>query len=301
MIYDLIIIGGGPAGITAGIYASRNNLKTLLISRTIGGQLASKAVDIENYTGFSSISGMELALAFEDHLRKQDNIEINSQDVVEVQKKDNFFFIKTEENEFQSKTVIMASGAIPRKLNIKGEEEFIGKGVSYCTTCDGPFFIKKDVAIIGGGNAGFEAAIFLSQIANKIYILERGDRIIADKSNQEKVSKISNIEIVTEAIAKEIRGDKFVNLLELEKNGKMQELEVQGVFVQIGYIPKTDLIKNLVNLNEKGEIIVNENMETKTKGLYAAGDITNSKVKQIICACSDGAKATLSSFNFLNL
>jgi thioredoxin-disulfide reductase len=301
MIYDLIIIGGGPAGVTAGIYASRNNLKTLLISKTIGGLLGSKAVDIENYPGFSSISGIELGMAFEDHLRKQDNIEIVNQNVVNIQKQDNIFLVEAEDKEYQSKTVIIATGSEPRKLNIEGEKEFLGKGVSYCTTCDGPFFAKKDVAVIGGGNAGFEAAIFLSQIANKVYIMERGETSIADQINQEKVKSLSNVEIINNAITKEIKGDNTVNSLIFNQKGEEQSVNAQGVFVQIGYNPKTDFIKDLVELNERGEIMVNVNQETKTKGLYAVGDITNSNVKQVICACSDGAKAALKAYDFLNL
>ncbi|MDD4358343.1 MAG: FAD-dependent oxidoreductase [Candidatus Pacebacteria bacterium] len=300
MIFDLIIIGGGPAGITVAIYASRNNLNTLLFSQNLGGMLSNKAVDIENYTGFPSITGIELAEKFREHLLKQENVLVKAEEVNFIQRENNTFKVKTDTEEYESKTVIIASGSKPRELNILGEKEFLGKGVSYCPVCDGFFYKGKDVAIIGGGNAGFESAIYLNSIANTIYILERGDKFLADKKNQEKVNSFKNIKAFTNAEILEIKGDKFVQSIKWKNNGEVLETEIEGVFVQAGYVPKTDYLKDLVDLNEKKEIIVDESMKTKTKGLFAAGDITNSKVKQIICAASSGAIAALSAYNFLN-
>jgi len=299
MTYDLIIIGGGPAGITAAIYASRNNLKTLLLSDNLGGLLFNKAVCIENYTGFPSISGIELALKFEEHLKAQENVEVIEDKAQEVKKENNLFLVKTISKVFKSKTLIVASGGEPRKLNIKGENEFLGKGVGYCPVCDASFYKGEDLAIIGGGNAGLEAAIFLSCIAKNILLLERGKALLGDIKNQEKIKKLNNIKVYTNAEALEIKGNNFVSSILWKHNKEILKTNLKAVFIQIGYIPKTELLKDLVDLNEKKEIIVNADMETKTKGLYAGGDIINSKVKQIICAAASGAVASLSAFNYL--
>lgn len=300
MIFDLIIVGGGPAGITAAIYASRNNLNTLLFSENLGGMLSSKAVSIENYTGFPSVTGFELGEKFKEHLEAQDKVSVKSEQIVSIEKSNNIFNLKTEEVEYESKTVIIASGSKPRELNILGEKEFLGRGVGYCPVCDGPFFKGKDVAIVGGGNASFESAIYLSNIVNNIYILERGDKFLADAKNQEKVKNLKNVKAFTNAQILEIKGDKFVKTIKWDNNGEVLETELEGVFIQAGYIPKTDYLKDLVELNEKREIIVDSDMKTNTSGLFAAGDITNSKVKQIICAASGGAIAALSVYNYLN-
>ncbi|HOI60141.1 MAG TPA: FAD-dependent oxidoreductase [Candidatus Pacearchaeota archaeon] len=299
MISDLVIIGGGPAGITAAIYASRNNIKTMLFSQNIGGMLFNKAVDVQNYTGFPSITGFELAEKFKEHLEAQDKVCVKEEEVINIKKENNIFKLNTLQGEYFSRAVIIASGSKPRELNIKGEKEFLGKGVSYCPICDGPFLKNKDIAIIGGGNAAFESAIFLSNIANKIFILERGDRALADQKNQEKVNSFKNIQVFTNAQILEIKGNDFVNAIKWMHNNELIETEFKGVFIQAGYIPETDYLKKLVDLNDKKEIIVNSDMETRTKGLFAAGDITNTKVKQIICAASSGAIAALSAYNYL--
>jgi len=302
MIYDLIIIGGGPAGITAGIYATRQNLKTLLITKEFGGQIARKAVSIENYTGFEEISGIDLIRKFESHLRKQ-KISIEIDEVRKLRKERNIFKVFTRSNKiFESKTVIVSSGADPRPLEVPGEKEFIGKGVSYCALCDGPFFNNRDVAVIGGGNAGFETAIFLSDIANKVYILEFGENVIADAWNQEKAKKTGRIEVITSAALKEIKGDQFVRsiIYQDKKNQKLKTLEVSGVFIQIGNQPATSFVKDLVEFNERDEIKVEfETFQTKTPGLFAAGDVNVGRYKQIITACGEGAKAALAVYDYL--
>jgi alkyl hydroperoxide reductase subunit AhpF len=199
--------------------------------------------------------------------------------------------------------VIIATGAEPRRLDVPGETEYVGRGVSYCTTCDGPLYNGKDVAVIGGGDTGFEAAIFLNNYANKIYILEYGDTIRAGKDNQEKVSSIEKIKIITSAELKEIKGESFVNQIVFKdrKSGEEKILDVQGVFVQAGYLPDTEFLKDLVDLNERKEVIVNfETFETKTPGLFAVGDVNTGKVKQVVVACGEGATAVIYAYKHIN-
>lgn len=302
MVYDLIIIGGGPAGITAGIYAARARLYTLLITKGFGGQVARKAVAIENYPGFEEISGQELIQRFEKHLRRFE-IEIKEDSVIEIKRQNENFLVFTETKEqFETRSLIVASGADPRPLEVPGEKEFIGKGVSYCTACDAPLFSDKTVAVVGGGDAGFEAAIALSNWAKKIYILEYGSRIKADEVNQERVKKTGKVEIITNAALKEIRGKDFVESIVYQERDSqnLKTLELQGVFVEIGSQPATSFLKGLVEFNERDEVVVNPNTgETNTPGLFAAGDIDQVPYKQIVVACGEGAKAALSVYKYL--
>jgi len=302
MDYELIIIGGGPAGITAGIYAARQKLNTLLITKNFGGQVTNKAVDVGNYPGFEKISGLELIKKLENHLKQQE-ITIKVDEVVRLEKTDNKFTVFTKNrNQFEAMAVIIASGADPRPLEAPGEKEFIGRGVSYCVLCDGPFFINKIVAVIGGGNAGFEAAIFLSNIAKKIYILENSPRIRAFVDNQEKIKKTGKTEIIINAVLKEIKGDKFVKSIIYQDmiTKELKTLEVKGIFVEIGTQPATSFVKDLVDFNERDEIKVDfETFQTKTPGLFAAGDVNLGKYKQIVTAAGEGAKAALAAYDYL--
>lgn len=302
MLFDLIIIGGGPAGITAGIYAARQKIKTLLITKDFGGQVAKKAVAIENYPGFEEISGIELIEKFKKQLQRYE-IDIEKDEVTKVRKvKDSFFVLTSNKKEFEAKTVIVASGADPRPLEVPGEKEFIGKGVSYCAICDGSLFSDKTVAIVGGGNSGFETALFLSNIVKKIYILEYGSEVKADKDNQTAVKRIGKVQIITNIALKEIKGDKFVNSIVYQdrETKKEQVLAVEGVFVEIGYQPTTSFVKGLVDFNEQDEIKVEfETCRTKTPGLFAAGDVNVGHFKQITTACGEGTKAALAAFNYL--
>lgn len=302
VVYDLIIIGGGPAGITAGIYAARQKLNTLLITKSFGGQIARKAVGIENYPGFEEISGLDLIKKFEKHLRKQ-KIDIERDGVRKVKKIGEKFLVQTTgKNTFEAKAVIIASGADPRPLEVPGEKKFIGKGVSYCTTCDGPLLANKEVAVVGGGNAGFEAAIFLAKFAKKIYILEYSEKINADVENQERVKKTGKIEVITNVQPKEVKGEKFVNSL-IYLNGKTEKevnLAVEGVFIEIGTQPATSFVKGLVDFNEKDEIKVNPwTSQTSCPGLFAAGDADEVPYKQIVIAAGEGAKAAISAYEYL--
>jgi NADH-dependent peroxiredoxin subunit F len=303
MMYDLIIIGGGPAGITAGIYAGRQRMKTLLITKEFGGQMAKKATEVCNYPGFEKISGMELIEKFVEHLKKQESVEIKFLEVEKIEKSENIFTITTTENEkLQSKTVIIATGADPRPLEAVGEKDFIGKGVSYCVTCDGPVFKNKTVAVIGGGNCGLEAALFMVNYAKKIYILEFGPEIKADELNKKDAEKSDKIEIITNASVKEIKGAGMVESLVYEDNISKENkvLQVQGVFIEIGTQPATALAKGLVDFTKRDEIEVEkETFGTKTPGLFAAGDDNSGPYKQIVTAAGEGCKASLAAYDYL--
>jgi len=302
MIYDLIIIGGGPAGISAAIYAARQRLRILLITKDFTGQLGRKAIAIENYLGFEKVSGLNLIKKFENHLKRY-KVEILRDKVRKVRKTKEIFFVLTANKKtFQAKTVIVASGADPRLLEVPGEKEFIGRGVSYCTSCDAPVFKDKAVAVIGGGNSAFEAAIALNKWAKKIYILEYGDKVVADKENQEAVKKIKKIELILRANLKEIKGDKFVKsvIYQDRKTKTDKTLSVEGVFVEIGSQPATSFVKGMVDFNGRDEIIVNAKTgETSTPGLFTAGDVDDNPYKQIVVAAGEGAKAALSVFKYL--
>lgn len=303
MIYDLIIIGGGPAGITAGIYAGRQQMKTLLITKEFGGQMAKKATEVCNYPGFERISGSELIEKFVEHLKKYVSVEVKFLEAEKIEKENDIFTITTTENEkLQGKSVIVATGADPRPLEAIGEKEFIGKGVSYCVTCDGPIFRNKTIAIVGGGNAGIEAALFMINYANKIYILEFGPEIKADEINQKEIKKSDKIEVITNIVVKEIKGDPMVSSLIYQDNISKENktLEVQGIFIEIGSQPATALVKGLVNFTKRDEIEVEpETFQTKTPGLFAAGDDNSGPYKQIVTAAGEGCKTALAAYDYL--
>jgi len=302
MTYDLIIIGAGPAGISAAVYAARQRLNMLIISKDIGGQVAKKAVDIENYPGFDKISGPDLVELYQKQL-KANNLLVQQDEVLGIEKKDGIFFVAVKSGKiYEAISVIITSGAESKLINVPGEEEFSGKGVSYCSLCDGPIFKDKIVAVVGGGNNGFESALFLSNYVKKIYILEFSDKVKADQENQDLVFKNKNIEVITNAKVVKIEGKVFVNSITYEdlKNNKEIVLEVNGVFVEIGYTPSTLFVGDLVDLNEKGEIVFDsKNLETKTPGLFSAGDCNVSKYKQIVMASGEGAKAALSAYEYI--
>lgn len=302
MIYDLIIIGAGPAGTSAGIYAARQKLNTIIITKDMGGQVGKKAVNIENYPGFNKITGPELIKTFENQL-KENEVNIVFDEVLKIEKKENVFFLHTEQKEtYQALSVIIATGSDPRMLEVPGEKEFIGKGVSYCALCDGPVFRNKVVAVIGGGNAAFETAFFLANYVPKIYILECGAEVRADKKNQEMVENLGKAEIITDAKVLKIEGDSFVKSLTYldKKTNKEEKLEVEGVFIEVGYSPATAFVKDLVDFSERDEIITEqETFKTKTVGLFAAGDCNKGKYKQIVTAVGEGAKAALAAYDYI--
>jgi thioredoxin-disulfide reductase len=300
MLYDLIIIGGGPAGITAGIYAARKKLKTLLITKEWGGQIT-KAIDVENWPGTKKISGMDLMQKMTEHL-KEFEIEIKEdKEIIDLDKKDENFILKDGEETYEAKSVIIATGKIPRALNVPGEEEFKGKGVSVCSTCDAPMFKDKDVAVIGGGNAGLNVALDMIKYAKKVYILEFLEEIKGDPISKDKLTQSGIVEFTTNVSVKEIKGTKFVESLiyENRKTGKDTEISVQGVFVSVGMEAKVGFAEKLVELNKIGEIVIDKDNNTKTPGLFAAGDITDIRYEQIVIACGEGAKAVLAATDYL--
>ncbi len=300
MIYDLIIIGGGPAGITAGIYAARKKLKTLLITKEWGGQIV-KAIDIENWPGTKKISGMDLMQNMTEHL-KEFEIEIKeNKEIIDLDKKGDNFILNDGEITYEAKSVIIATGKIPRALNISGEEEFKGKGVSVCSTCDAPMFKDKDVAVIGGGNAGFNVALDMIKYAKKVYILEFFEEMKGDAITRDKLAQSGITEFITNVSVKEIKGTKFVEGLVYEdrKTGKDTEIKIQGVFISVGMEAKAGFAAKLVELNKIGEIVIDKDNNTKTPGLFAAGDITDIKYEQIVIACGEGAKAVLATTDYL--
>lgn len=301
-IYDLIIIGGGPAGITAGIYAARKKLKTLLLTKDFFGQVG-KTGQIDNYSGFPEISGMELMKKFEEHLKKF-AIEIKKgEKVTKVEKSDKNFSVKTEKGDrFLGKTIIIATGADPRPLEIPGEKEFIGRGVSYCSICDAPFFKDKSVAVIGGGNSGFEAALDLTKYTRRIFIFERSDRLTADEILQEQVKKEGKIQVHLSKEMKRIEGKGKVQALVYQdlKTGKTFQVPIDGVFIQIGSVPATGFLKGLCQFNKNDEIKIDfETCTTSCPGIFAAGDVNNGRWKQIIIAAAEGCRAALAAHNYL--
>jgi thioredoxin reductase (NADPH) len=299
-VYDVIIIGGGAAGLTAAIYTTRRKLSTLLVSVDIGGQ-TNLTQHIENYPGYTLLSGPQLMQIFEEQAKKF-GAEIIFGKVTTVEKNGSGFKMRlSNSEEYESKTVILTFGKVPRELGIPGEKKFIGRGVSTCATCDGPLFKGKDVVIIGGGNSALDAAEYLSRIANNVYLVHRRNEFRGEAILVERIRSASNIELILNSIPAEIKGEKFISSIvveNLETKGR-RELPVQGVFVEIGYVADTSAVKGLVQLNKGGEIVVNEFCETATAGLFAAGDITNVPFKQTVIAAGQGAVAGLQAYTYL--
>lgn len=299
-MHDVIIIGGGPAGTTAGIYAVRKGLDTLVIAKDFVGQAGNAAV-VENWPGEKEISGIELMQKFEDHLRHIGPKIIEGEIVTEIaRKEDGAFNVSTaKEGEIEGKAVIVTAGRNPRPLKVPGEEKFSGRGVSYCVVCDGPLFKNKEVVVAGGGNSAYESALELSNYCKKVHILSL--RIIADKALQEKAKNAPNIEEEEGAKLEEIKGENMVSSVMYKKGEESREVAAEGVFVSIGSVPVTEFLGDLVEFTERGEVKIDHfTCETVTPGLFAAGDVTNVRDKQIIVAAAEGAKAAITAHKYLN-
>jgi len=336
MLYDLIIIGASAAGVSAAVYAKRRNINFLLIAKDVGGEVATSG-EIENYLGFPKTDGISLASEFRKQLA-YNGIRNEEANVDAIVQGDGFFVVKAKKgealSEFSTKAVIIASGVHPRKLGIPGEDEYKNKGVSYCTTCDGPLFSGKTVAVIGGGNSALESLLMLATIAKKVYSFNINASFTGEQILIEKVKQLPNVTLITEAVTKKILGDTFVSSLEYERSegaaqagyermrpqgecreggvesaaqaeyekkdtGESQMQEVQGVFVHIGMLPNSDFI-DFVEKNEFGEIKVNAVCQTSVPGIFAAGDVTNVAYKQISIAAGQGTLALLAAVDYLN-
>ncbi len=308
-MYDTIILGGGPAGVAAGIYAARKKLKTLLISERIGGQSTMSAI-IENWIGDIKLSGLELAQKLEKHLRAQDGIEIKTEEVIkEIKKEGENFSVITDKNSYVAKTIIVATGAKQRQLNVPGEEKFIGKGMAYCSTCDAPMFKDKGVAVVGAGNSGLEAVIDLLPYAQKIYLFDILDKIQGDAVLAESIKKPTStagrsekVELLLSTQIQAIEGNDFVEKIVYKNIGQeeIKELPVQGIFVEIGMAPNSECVKDLVKLNSAKEIEVDhQNQMTSLPGVFAAGDVTDILYKQSSVAVGEGVKAALAAYKYL--
>jgi len=302
-MYDLIIVGGGPAAYSAGIYAARYNLNILILSKQRGGLVTSTHL-LENWPGEKSITGFDLAMKFENHVTAL-NVPIKDEPVVEIKKENDVFLVKTESNNvFESKAVIFATGSSHRVHPAKGVVEFHGKGVSYCATCDGMFFKDKVIAMIGGGDSAIKEAVMLSEICKKVYVVVRKDQVKAEPINLTRLEnkvKEGKAEILYNTSLVEVVGDKNVEKIVFEKeiNGS-KELEVSGVFIAIGQIPQSSLAEELgVEVTSRKEVKINKLCETNVPGFYAAGDVTDFGFKQVITAAAQGATAVFNAFEFL--
>lgn len=301
-MYDCIIIGAGPAGMTAAIYTSRKKLKTLVLAKEVGGQMI-RSSDIENYSGFHMITGSELTAKFEEHLKTvKEDLELQlGVEVITLEKNITSFSVEDKKgNIYYGKSIIIASGKKPRKLNIPGEDKFFGKGVSICATCDAPLYKNKTVAVVGGGDSAMDAALALAKVSSKVYIVNVNDQLVGDEVVKAKLVQAPNVEILNDSKILEIKGDKVVAEVAVQTFERpIQELEVQGVFVEIGYIPEIDF-DQLTEKNAANEIKVDQNLQTSVPGVFAAGDINDAWGEQIVIAAGEGAKAAMAVSKYLN-
>ncbi len=301
MEFDTIILGGGPAGFSAGMYAARGAVSTAIIDINMMGGQPSNYLELENYPGFLTIGGFDLMEKFEEHADKFGVQKFPMQEIESVDLLSNPKVIKTKEGEFKAKTVIIATGAQPMKLNVPGEKEFVGRGVSYCAVCDGAFYREKTVAVVGGGNAAVEEAMYLTKFADKVYIIHRRDALRADKIVQERAFKNDKIEFVWDSVVKEIKGDELVHTVVIEnvKTHNLSELSVNGVFPYIGMVPNIEHINGQVAQNPQGFIITDETMKTSVDGVFAVGDVRQTPLRQVITAAADGAVGAVYAVKYL--
>jgi thioredoxin-disulfide reductase len=301
-MYDVIIIGGGAAAMSAAIYSSRREMKTLVIARDIGGQML-WASTIENYPGFKSIAASELSQKMFEQAKNL-GVEIKMAEAQKiVHSPDGNFEVAAGRETFAGKTIIIAIGAERRKLNIPGEKELTGRGVAYCANCDGPLFRGKTVAVVGGGNSALDAAGLLSKIATKIYLINQMKDFQAFEALQNKIKNETNIEKIFSSQIEEIKGEKKVAgiIVKNLKDNSLREIAVDGIFIEIGFAVNTDIAATLIKTNNKREIVVNEEYKTSTPGIFAAGDCTDRPFKQIVISASQGAIAALSAYQYIQM
>ncbi len=300
--FDLIILGGGPAGLNAALYAKRGGIDVAIVdTSSVGGQPVNY-LEIENYLGFPTIQGWELAEKFEQHIDKFNIQKFQNEEIQNVDLISTIKTVQTLKNKYLAKTIIIATGASPKKLGIRGEDEYIGKGVSYCAVCDGAFYKNKTVVVIGGGNAAVEEGIYLTKFAEKVYIMHRRDELRADKIIQERAFDNEKIEFIFDSVPLEIVGDsRKVNLIQYKnvKTGEIKTLNTNGIFPYIGFSPNTEFFNAQLVQDEFGFIRVDENMRTSEVGVFAAGDVRRTPLRQVITAVADGAVAGMSAVKYL--
>ena len=301
-MYDTIIIGTGPAGLAAAIYGTRAKLDMLVLEQNYmsGGQVVN-TYEVDNYPGLPGISGVDLSMKFREHAEKL-GAEVIRTKVEKIDKKeDGTFTVVTEDNTYDTRTVLLAAGAHHRKLGAKGEEEMAGMGVSYCATCDGAFYKGSDVAVIGGGDVAVEDAIFLARGCSKVYVVHRRDELRAAKSLQEKLFSLENVEVVWDSVVDQIAGEEQVEAVHLSnvKDGSKKTIDVDGVFIAVGITPDSQLLQGMVELNQGSYVKADETCMTSVPGIFAAGDVRTKDLRQIITAASDGANAIFSIQKYL--
>ena len=304
MVYDLIIIGAGPAGMTAGVYAARKKLKTLILSQDIGGQAAWSS-DVENYLGFTMITGADLVEKFENHVEQfKDVLELRlvTKGVSEIKKEKTYFSVQIKDGNIEhARAVIIAGGKIPRPLGVAGEKEFLNRGVTYCAWCDGPLFAGKDVAIVGGGNSALDAALNIERTVKSIVIINVTPELTGDPVMIDKITASPHVRVINNSEVLSINGDKFVSSISVQnhKEKTPSNIDVAGVFIEVGSLPATGYLKSLIKLNKASEIIIDKYNMTSREGIFAAGDITDIPEKQIITAAGEGAKAAICAAQYI--
>lgn len=299
--FDTLILGGGPAGLSAAIYAARGACTTAIIDTSMLGGQPTNYLELENYPGFGLIDGFDLMEKFEQHVDKFGVAKFPMQEIESIDLTSKIKTVITKEATFKAKTIIIATGAQPKKMGVPGEKEFTGRGVSYCAVCDGAFYKDKTVAVVGGGNAAVEEAMYLTKFANKVYIIHRRDSLRADKIVQERAFKNEKIEFIWDTIPKEVLGKNTVDTLVIEnvKTNKVSNLQVDGVFPYIGYNANAECFKGQVKQDEAGFIVTNETMQTSVDGVFAVGDVRTTPLRQVITAAADGAVGAVHAIKYL--
>ena len=297
-MYDIIIIGAGPAGMTAALYSAQARKKVLVLEKEVYGGQILKADNVKNYPGFTEISGYKFANNLYNQLTNL-NVEIKFEEVLEIKNYNENKEVITKKGNYTGKSVIIAAGAKNRKLNLNNEDKFIGKGVSYCTTCDGMFFKDKTVAVYGGGNSAIDGAIYLSDICKKVYLIYRQKDFKTTGENIDKLKNTQNIECIFNTNIIDLIGENNLESITLKEEEKEYNLDIDGLFIEIGYIPVSEICKNIINTDSKGYIISGEDCKTNIEGIFAAGDIRIKDVRQLTTACSDGTVAALAACKYI--
>ena len=298
-MYDVAVVGGAAAGLTAALYASRQGLKTIILTKDIGGQ-ALLTPHIENYPGFESIGGLELMEKFREQATGF-GTEFAYEEVKEIQNVENWFRLKTTINEYSATSVVLAFGKTPKDLGVPGEEKLVGKGVSYCAVCDGPLFKNRVVGVVGWGNSALEATIMLCGIAKKVYLVFRSAQMVGHSALIQDCMRRGNVELVPRSMVTEVKGESVLESVVLRdvKTDETRDLELEGLFVEMGYVAKTGFVRDLVDVNAKGEIVIGKDGSTSHRGIFAAGDVTDTPYKQAVISAGQGATAGLSAYHYV--